>query len=440
MRPPAPAAPAGVLVVDDIETFLQEALSDLAPDPQETGRGRPRILPSLCLWGGLLVCILRGFSSQLALWRLISQHGRWFYPRVPVSDQAIYTRLARDGTAPLERLFAQLTAVLTARLAPYAASDLAPFATEVVVLDETTLDPIARTLPALRAVPVGDPALLPGKLAGVFDVRRQLWQQLAFRPETQQNEKVAARDLLAQVAPGSLVLADLGYFGFAWFDELTDGGYRWLSRLRAKTSFTVAHTFCQQGETRDALVWLGAYRADRTKHLVRLVEFRLGSTHYRYLTNVTDPQLLPLAEVARLYARRWDIELAVKLVKRELGLHLLWSAKPVVIQQQLWATLIIAQILQALRLEVAGRARVDPFDVSLPLLLETLRQVGYAGRDPLALMVERGVAMRLIRPSRRVRVQTPVIDPAALVPAPPGLARTRTPRYAHRNCGSRRAS
>lgn len=434
MSTPLPADP----VVGDIESFLLQTLADLEPEPQEPKPGRPRILPALALWAGLLVCVLRGFSSQLALWRLLSHDQLWFYPRFPVSDQAVYKRLAHAGTAPLEQLFAQITAVLADRLAPYAATDLAPFAAEVVALDETTLDPVARKLPALRDVPSGDHQLLPGKLAGLFDLRRQQWRQLQQSPNPEQNEKVLARELVATLPPGSLLLADLGYFGFPWFDELTEAGYHWLSRLRAKTSYTVIHPFYQQGETFDGLIWLGAYRADQAKHAVRLIQFRQGGTLHRYITNVRDPWLLPLPEVARLYARRWDIEMAVQLVKQHLGLHLLWSAKPVVIAQQVWAVLIIAQILQALRLEIAGRAGVDPFEVSLPLLVEYLPRWAYTGRDPVAMMVERGEAMRLIRPSRRTVIEAPTIDPAELVPAPADLILVRQPRYAQRKCGSRK--
>ena len=41
--------------------------------------------------------------------------------------------------------------------------------------------------------------------------------------------------------------------------------------------------------------------------------------------------------------------MAVNLVKTELGLQLLWSAKPSVICAQVWAVLAVAQIVQALR-------------------------------------------------------------------------------------------
>jgi len=74
------------------------------------------------------------------------------------------------------------------------------------------------------------------------------------------------------------VLADLGYFAFPWFDDLTDRRSWYVSRLRLTTSDAVPHTSYRDGETFDGVVWLGAYRADRAKHAVRLVQFRHGGT------------------------------------------------------------------------------------------------------------------------------------------------------------------
>lgn len=424
------------LIIGDIERFLQDLIGGLEPEPPLAGPGRPRVLPALALWGGLLVCVLRGFDSQLALWRLLRQGGLWTFPRFLVSDQAVYKRLEAAGTAPVETLFAQVSAVLTERLADAVTvtAKLAPFAAEVAALDETTLDQVARTLPALREVPVGDARLLPGKLAGLFDLRRQQWRTVQMTDDPHQNEKVLARALVATLPVGSLLLADLGYFGFAWFDWLTDEGYHWVSRLREKTSYTVLHCCYADGDTFDGLVWLGAYRADRAKHAVRLVTFRQGATVYRYITNVLDPTVLPLLEIARLYARRWDIELAFLLIKQHLGLHLLWSAKPVVLRQQIWAVLIISQILQALRLEIAWRAGVDPFEVSLALLVRYLPRYAAEGRDPLTVFVELGRELRFIRPSRRTVIRGPEIPPEVIQPPPPDLVLERTPRYAERNC------
>lgn len=417
----------------EIEAWIAEQVERLDLD-RRRGPGAPTVLPALLLWTGMLVCVLRGFTSQSALWRLLSERGLWSFPRVRVTDDAVRTRLARGGTVPLERLFAQITTLLAARIALYVETQLAAFATDILVLDEITLDRVARLLPPLRSLPPGDRQLLGGQLAGLFDVRRQQWRRVVYRDDTTQDEKVAARSMLEGVLPGTLLLCDLGYFGFRWFDDLTDGGVYWLSRLRAKTSYAVIHVFYQQGETLDALVWLGAYRADRAKHAVRLLQFTVRGRTYRYLTNVDDPALLSLPDAARLYARRWDIEMAVNTLKTHLGLHLLWGAKPVVIQQQVWAVLTIAQIFAAFRMEIAGRANVDLFEVSLPLLIEYFPHYAYAGTDPIALFVEHGRDLGFIRPSSRTQIEAPDPPRQDYHPPPPALVRMRTPRYAERKC------
>lgn len=430
LTPPPPVA------VSQIEAFLESALGHLAPDHVEArraGPGRPRVLPALCLWAGVLVGVLRGFASQQQIWRLLVRQGLWRFGRIPITDQALYNRLARGGTAPLAALFAQVSAVLADRLAPYAQRSLAPFAPAVLALDASTLDRLARLLPALRALPVDSKELLAGQVAALFDVRLQQWRALTFIADAAENCKVAARGLLAGLAPGTLILADLGYFGFAWFDNLTDGGFAWVSRLRAKTSFQVIHTFYQEGETFDGIVWLGAYAADRAAHAVRLVQFRVQDRLHQYVTNVRDPTLLPPRDLACLYARRWDIELAFSLVKEHLHLHLFWACKPVVVLQQVWAVFTIAQIFQALRLEIAARAGVDPFEVSLALLVQDFPDFLATEPDPIAAFIACGRQVGYIRPSTRTRIEAPELPPR-LAPLPPDLLLVRTPRYAqHRS-------
>jgi hypothetical protein len=431
-------ATAGGVAVGSIEQTLRTLVEGLVPESSRPpGRGRPRVLPALALWSAVLVGVLEGGLSQCGLWRRLTELGLWDYPRYAISDQAVYHRLARDGTTVLERLFAQVSAALAARLAPAAQRPLAAFASGVYALDETTLDQVARRLPALRTAAAGSVATLPGKLSALFDVRLQQFVRVVHQANPVQNEKLAARDLVAPLRPGALVLADLGYFGFRWFDDLTDQGLHWVSRLRQKTSTGLVHVWYEQDGVFDGVVWLGAHRADRAKHAVRLVRFRVGAQAYAYLTNVLDPTVLPIGEIARLYARRWDLELAFRLIKQYLGLHLLWSSKVAVVLQQVWAVLLIAQIVQALRLEIAARAEIDPFDVSLPLLVRYAPQYTARGRDPIAAFVQEGRRLGFLRPARRIRLQIPLIPPAALQPYPPDLVLQRTPRYAQKDCRPR---
>jgi hypothetical protein len=180
----------------------------------------------------------------------LSQRGLWSYPRFSIGDQAIYKRLEQAGSKPLEQLFQQVSQLLPERLKPWA-QKLVGFASEVVAIDATTLDAVTRHLPFLREVDPGHRQLLPGKLAGVFDVRIQQWRHVEHIENPNENNKVISRSLLEYIQKGALILADMGYFGFAWFDNLTESGYYWISRVREKTSYTVVHTFYQKGETFD---------------------------------------------------------------------------------------------------------------------------------------------------------------------------------------------
>jgi hypothetical protein len=336
----------------------------------------------------------------------------------------------------MRKLFEHITVLLAQRLEPYA-EDLVSFAAEVVAVDKLTLDQLLRHLPELRKVAKGDPALLPGQLSGRFDLRRQQWQKVEFAPDARQNEKVLARTMVSGLPKWSLVLFDLGYFAFEFFDWLTEHEYFWVSRLKEKVTYEVVHVFHQQGDVLDALVWLGKYRADRAKHMVRMVQYRHGDKLRRYLTNVVDPKQLPLYRIVELYARRWDIEMAIKLVKRELKLSFLCSADQEVILQQVWAVLILSQIFQALRKEIAGKAGVDVFEVSMTLMIRMLPQFAADGVDPVEAFVERGRHGGMIRPARRVKIEAPRIEPDSIIPPPDGLVTERKPRHAHRKCTAR---
>ena len=121
---------------------------------------------------------------------------------------------------------------------------MAAFASEVVALDEMHLDQVSRRLPILRHLKKGDVQLLPGKLVALFDVRLQQWRTIDYIAQAKQHGMQEARAGQCSVKQGALVLADLGYFCFQWFDELTDLGYSWISRVKENTSVVVLHTYC----------------------------------------------------------------------------------------------------------------------------------------------------------------------------------------------------
>lgn len=92
-----------------------------------------------------------------------------------------------------------------------------------------------------------------------------------------------------------------------------------------------------------------------------------------------------------------------------------------------WACLIIAHVLQAIRMEVALRADVDAFDVALPLLIQAFPQCDVQGRDGIAECLRQGRRLGIIRPATRLRVEAPEILHEQVIPMPKETKRCRQP-------------
>ena len=417
---------------EQVLACLNESCQALAVGSKR--RGRPATLSGLQLCLGIMLCGLRGFGAQLGLWRLLCLEPIGPFLPVKVGDQAIYNRLER-AAGLMEYFFEQVSGWMGQQLIGWEDRQLAPFARQVLALDESTLDVVGRWLPQLRSLLAGDPGLLAGRISALFDVRLQQWVRVDLLAEASANCKQHAREMIASLQAGVLLLFDRGYLSFPWFDELTEQGLWWISRYANHASFQVRHILYQGDGVLDAIVVLGKYRADRAKYPVRLVQFSSQGQLHRYLTNVLDPQQLPLAEVARLYARSFDIELAFAVLKDHLHVGQLWSAKWPVIQVQIWCALLLAQLFHGLQVQLAAQAGVDPFEVSIDLLVQLVPRLLERGLAPLSSLLRWGRELGIIRPSTRLQVEAPFVDARWISPAPPEALQPRTQaRYAQRKC------
>lgn len=414
-----------------LEPFVLAALPADPPRVKPGKRGAPQKLSWAHLWFRLIFGVLGGMKSYQDLRRALLQEPLGPFPAVKITDDAILTRLKQAGLAPLQDLLARLSSTLAALLTQRCPCQLASWATAIIALDETTWDAVQRHLPALRALPNGDVGLMPGKLAARFNLRTQLWEFVQFRDNPLGNCKLDVCSLLEGLLPGTLLLFDLGYFSFAFFDYLSELHYWFISRLREGVHYQIAHTFYRHQGTLDALVWLGASgrNSSRSGRLLRLVRFWDGKQLRCYLTNQLDPTLLPLPDIPRLYARRWDIELAFLTLKEHLDLHHWWSALPLLRHQQALLILIASQLLHATRLLIAADQGCDPFEISLPLLVEAIPQLLLKRLHPVVWARRYGQDIGLRRPSSRCQLVVP--DPALqdYVFAPPDLPLTRLGCY-----------
>jgi hypothetical protein len=391
------------------------------------GRGRPQQVCWTHLWSSLLLCALQGMNSFADWHRLLGLQQIGPFAPVWLTRNGLVKRLLQAGLAPLQELWEALNEQL-AHTGPWAVSaTLAPFVNEIFALDETRLDAIGRYLKPLRGLSTHDAACFAGKLVGLFDLRRQRWSRLEWRKDVHENCRVDMLNFLQGLSAHSLLLFDLGYFSFPFFDTLTDRKLWWVSRYRENTSYSLAHVFYRHCEKLDALIWLGSGKK-QARHLMRLVRLGDGVGVRMYLTNVCDPQMLSLGEVAQLYARRWDSEMAFRLLKDYLGMSHWWSSKQELILIQIWVVLILAHTVYALRERIAHAQDCDPFEVSVPVLVGLLPRLCSPSSLQLDQLIQAGRHLGLLRANPRLELNIPHVDLSCYQPAPPDLLRQRAGR------------
>ncbi len=185
---------------------------------------------------------------------------------VEVSPQALDQRFTESAALCLERVLSTaITRVVAA--APVAIPILERF-TAVYLQDSSTI-----VLPdALAAVWQGCGGRQPEHtLAAVkLQVRVDLRTGRLEGPQLQDGRASEhAPALPTSLVPGSLRLADLGYWSLEDLQTLDHQGVFWLSRLQAATA-----VYDAQGQRRDVVTWLEAHGGDSVE-----VPIRLGATH-----------------------------------------------------------------------------------------------------------------------------------------------------------------
>ena len=410
-------------LIEELSQFLRE---NPGQEREKKKLGRPQQVEWTQIVLGVLISVLFGMSNYQQLWRRLRRKDLGGYERIQVQDDAIIKRLKNAGSEPFERVLQQLG---NRAAVEGTATHLAPFAPEIAAIDEMSGDQMRKQLKEQRGLKKGDKRLLPGKLAGRFNIRKQQWEVVQWREDAQANCKVNVLSLIEGLVQGSLLLFDLGYFAFWWLDALGERGYWWVSRLREKTSYRIEHVFWRFEGNIDALIWLGAHRADRAGRLVRMVRYWDGEQLHTYISNVLDPRQLSIKEIAQLYGRRWDIELAFLLIKEYFGLHHWWSSQGVLIKQQCLAVVIVSQLIQGLRMQMAVQQGRDAFEVSLPLVVELLPELLQEREDPLEWMRRYGQELGVIRASSRLEPRVPQVVEGEIVMPVGELYQERKARY-----------
>jgi Transposase DDE domain len=322
-------------------------------EAEQKKKWRDRILTLPVMMAIVVSLVYRQIPGLREVIRVLSQEGLLWVEPILVSTQALSKRLR---TLPIE-LFTQIFEQVMARISAQPKNQVVPENwqpvcerfTAIWIADGSTLEALRRKLKALQ----GQQKILAGKIMMVVEAFHHHPVTTWYTKNSKANDKTWCDQLLERLPIGGLLIFDLGFFKFPWFDEFTLTNKFFLTRLREKTAYKVIRCLSSTPFYRDEIIHMGEYRSNPCQHPVRLVSVLWGSTCYYYLTNVLDPQMLSAQQVCELYRRRWRVEDAFLLTKRLLGLAYIWVGDTNGVQIQIFATWIFYAVLNQLCIDVA---------------------------------------------------------------------------------------
>lgn len=196
-----------------------------------------------------------------------------------------------------------------------------------------------------------------------------------------ESETTLAEQLVGQLKPDMLLLADRGFFSYTLWRKVSATRAQLLWRVR--TDRYGPHPEHVQDLPDGS--WLAHLRLSTDRHsapmLARVIDYTLNDgrpnpTHYRLLTTLTDPQAAPAAELATAYTQRWEIETAFNELKtHQRGPRMVLRSKsPDLVRQEIWGHLCCHYAIRTLMAQVAEHSGHDPDRVSFTATLRIVRQ------------------------------------------------------------------
>lgn len=142
---------------------------------------------------------------------------------------------------------------------------------------------------------------------------------------------------------GSIVAFDKGYIDYQWFEDLTNKGVSFVTRLRTGTVFnTIEERECDpdKGVISDQIIELtSAHAIKRNAPRLRLVKF-LDFNSGRLYSFLTNNFKLASTTIAAIYKDRWQVELFFKAIKQNLKIKAFVGLSKNAVLTQIWIAMI----------------------------------------------------------------------------------------------------
>src|SRR5438874_11459532 len=160
-------------------------------------------------------------------------------------------------------------------------------------------------------------------------------------------EITLAKEVVPQLKPGMLCLADRLFFGFTLWTKAQASGCDLLWRVRKHLRLEV-HERLSDGSYLSAIYLSQKDARHKTKGVrVRVIDYQLqgipdAEPIYRLVTTIHDPLRAPAEELAALYHERWEIENTFDELKTHLrGRQIVLRSKtPELVRQEFYGFLL----------------------------------------------------------------------------------------------------
>jgi len=200
-------------------------------------RLRERILTLPVMMAVVLSLVYRQIAGLSEVVRLLSEEGLLWVEPLQVSKQALSKRLMRLPASAFATVFEQVLERLRSRPSelslPEGFQSLSENFQAVWIADGSTLEELRRKLKALRDKP---DTVLGGKLMMVVEAFSHRPVASWYTDAPKANDKTFAENLLECLPKQGLLIFDLGFFKFGWFDAFTNAEKFFVTRLREKTA------------------------------------------------------------------------------------------------------------------------------------------------------------------------------------------------------------
>jgi len=218
------------------------------------------------------------------------------------------------------------------------------------------------------------------------------------------SERALAGDLIGELGPGMLVIADRGFCSYRLWQAAAASGADLLWRLQGGPNLPVVRAFPDgsyesflldpkvRGRRANQRHRGSANIEDPSGIPVRVIEYEVTNREgkgeiFCLITTIMDPGDASAAELAAACHERWEFESSLDEIKthqRGRG-GVLRSKSPEMIKQEIWALLLTQYAIRRLMCEAADQAGKDPDRLSFMRSLRVIHRqvIGQAALSPL---------------------------------------------------------